>query len=128
MTLYEDQQCCRCGVWFGVPTGYTENRRKDKERFFCPNGHGQSYTESEADKLRRERDRLKQQEAMLMDENARLLREREKAEAETRRLKRRVSAGSCPCCQRSFSNMSRHMKTKHPEFIAENVVKLPKRA
>jgi hypothetical protein len=26
----------------------------------------------------------------------------------------------CPCCQRSFQNLSRHMKTKHPEYPGEN--------
>jgi hypothetical protein len=25
----------------------------------------------------------------------------------------------CPCCQRTVSQMARHIKTKHPEYVAE---------
>jgi hypothetical protein len=28
----------------------------------------------------------------------------------------RVASGVCPCCNRSFVNLRRHMKTQHPEF------------
>jgi hypothetical protein len=68
----ESIQCVRCGCIFGVPSGYLDGRRLDKESFYCPNGHSMSYNDSEADKLRRERDRLKQQLAekddMIADE------------------------------------------------------------
>ena len=35
------------------------NFKKTKQRFFCPNGHGQSYTKSTADELAEELDTAK---------------------------------------------------------------------
>lgn len=35
---------------------------------------------------------------------------------ESAKLKKRASAGICPCCNRTVSQMARHMKSKHPEF------------
>ena len=33
------------------------------------------------------------------------------------RLKRRVAAGTCPCCHRTFKQLTAHMATKHPDFV-----------
>jgi len=128
MAQFEEQDCVACFVRFGVPVGFTAARRRDSKSFFCPNGHSMSYREDEADKLRRERDRLKQQLAEKDDEIASQRSSREAAERQAAarkgqitRLKNRAAAGLCPCCNRSFHNMSRHMATKHPGFIAEEV-------
>lgn len=32
------------------------------------------------------------------------------------RLKNRIAAGVCPCCNRSFQNVARHMAGQHPDF------------
>lgn len=126
---FEEQKCCVCFVKFGVPIGYTNARRNDKSAFFCPNGHSMSYKESEADKLRLERDRLAQQLAYKDDEIARQKSLREGAErsasarkGQVTKMKNRVAAGVCPCCNRSFENLHRHMTTKHPTFTAEEVL------
>ena len=34
-------------------------------------------------------------------------------------VNKRVSNGTCPCCNRQFQNMRDHMRMKHPEFKAE---------
>lgn len=119
----ENVSCCNCGIVFGVPDAYVNARRADKAGFFCPNGHRLSFTESEADRLRRERDRLQQQLAQRDDEirrqkSLREITERKvsAAKGQVTKLKRRAQAGLCPCCNRTFSNMAAHMKTKHPEF------------
>ena len=31
-------------------------------------------------------------------------------------MKKRAQAGVCPCCTRTFTNVARHMKTKHPDY------------
>ncbi len=36
------------------------------------------------------------------------------------RIKNRIAAGVCPCCNRSFQNLSRHMSNKHPTFAGES--------
>lgn len=127
----DELNCNRCGCRFGMPDGFLNNRRSDKADFYCPNGHSMSYTESISEKLRRERDLLKQQTARLEDEKrqaeeaASLASIRaEKAEAATKRLKKRSSAGTCPCCARTFSNMAEHMKHQHPAFVADGGAKV----
>jgi hypothetical protein len=94
--------------------------------FYCSYGHKQFYLEGESEetKLRRERDRLKQQTARLEEEASLALVRAEKAERATKLLKKRASAGTCPCCQRTFSNMAEHMKHQHPQFVADGGAKV----
>jgi hypothetical protein len=139
--------CGKCGIEFHVPKRWQTDRRESKETFWCPNGHPRVYCESEADVIRRERDRLKQQiaerdDAIRREQNWRRA-ERDGREAAERRasaargqvtrLKNRASAGVCPCCNRTFSQLARHMAEKHPRFKAEavagdNVIPLPSQA
>lgn len=131
MTNFASIVCGKCGIEFGVPHAFdTEQRQQGKNGgFFCPNGHAQVYSESESDKLRRERDRLSQRLAEKDDD---IRREREGREAAERkaaaargqvtRIKKRVGNGVCPCCTRSFTNLRRHMEAQHPEYRADNVV------
>lgn len=124
--------CCNheCGISFAVPSWWARGKRETHTSFYCPNGHKQSYTaETSAEKMRRERDNAKQQLARAEQEaqEARILaaksvHAKELAEAATKRLEKRASAGTCPCCQRTFANMTRHMKQKHPAFSAKPVV------
>ncbi|CAD7023307.1 hypothetical protein REJC140_00162 [Pseudorhizobium endolithicum] len=120
--------CCRCGIRFDVSKTWKAARLNDKATFYCPNGDAQHFTESELDRVRRERDRLKQQIAERDDSIARA---RQRADAAERsasarkgvitRLKRRAAAGVCPCCNRTFENLLRHMSSQHPTFAAEEV-------
>jgi hypothetical protein len=89
----------------------------------CPNGHLQGWSKDvcEDEKMRRERDLLKQETARLEESITAERRLREEAEMALRKHKKRAAAGVCPCCTRTFSNMARHMKTKHPDY---NVVPL----
>lgn len=34
----------------------------------------------------------------------------------TTRIKKRIAAGVCPCCNRTFQNLARHMENKHKEY------------
>lgn len=42
--------------------------------------------------------------------------EREARKAVEKKLNR-VSAGTCPCCNRSFKQLAAHMKNKHPDYV-----------
>ena len=33
-----------------------------------------------------------------------------------------VSGGACPCCNRSFENLARHMATKHKDYVKREEV------
>lgn len=118
---------CKCDVW--IPDAlYEAAKASEKVSFHCAYGHSLVFPkgESETDKLRRERDRLAQRVAEKDDEIARQRKLREGTEkrlSATRgvitRIKNRVGHGVCPCCNRTFGDLSRHMATKHPTFAAE---------
>ena len=121
MTEMTPMQCGECGIEFHVPETWRAEKKQTGRGWYCPNGHSRVYKESDVDAMRRERDKAVQEQARLAEEVA-------VKEKEVARLKKRSSAGVCPCCTRTFTNMARHMKTKHPELLASNVVKLKSKA
>lgn len=128
--------CPTCFVAFAYPATMDKARRQDGKPFYCPNGHSIVYTDSENDRIRRERDRLKQQTAELEDRvrdwmNEATLQSNLRTEAErsiaamkgvVTKMKKRTANGVCPCCTRSFTDLRRHMASKHPGFSDDNVV------
>lgn len=130
MTTARWTNCARCKEPFALFPETETTLRRSQATFYCPFGHAQSFCpgESEEDKLRRERDRLKQQTAQLRDEVIHEAERREYAErrasaarGQVTRLKNRAAAGLCPCCNRSFANLSTHMTKQHPTFRAEPI-------
>jgi hypothetical protein len=130
---FELCECITCGVLHAMPAVLLDRDRAEGGYRYCPNGHQQGWSKeaSETERIRRERDRLKQDQARLEDER-RLAEERaslatvraEKAERAKKRLEKRASAGTCPCCSRTFSNMSTHMKRQHPSFVQDGGAKV----
>lgn len=122
-------QCPVCGVRYGLDKRFHEYREKGGTQdgkpasWCCPNGHSLVIGESEADELRRERDRLRQQLAckddLIADQRNKII----SSKGQITKLQKRAKAGTCPCCNRTFTNMARHMQTKHPDFNPK-VVKL----
>lgn len=117
------ETCFSCAVVFALPAALLKARRQDQGSFYCPNGHGQHYTESEAARLRRELDankrRAERAEASLCaarDQLDAAERSRSALKGVVTRQKRRAAAGVCPCCNRSFQALSRHMAAKHPDY------------
>ena len=45
--------------------------------------------------------------------------ERAKAQAELdkKRIEKRAKAALCPCCNRSFVSLARHIQSQHPELV-----------
>lgn len=109
--------CSSCGVIYGLPYGFLANRQEDTKVFYCPNGHTQQYSENEADRLRKQ---IQKTDELLEWEKARAA-SLEKSliaqKAQTAKLKNRIAKGVCPCCKRSFTVLSRHMKSKHPDYV-----------
>lgn len=122
----EKLTCCAegCGIVYAAPTSWIRDRRNDHATFYCPNGHqqwfpGKSETEKLRDELLRERQKLDQAKAdaeYQRNERARAERQASAARGQVTKLKRRASKGMCPCCNRYFGNLHRHMATQHPEF------------
>lgn len=113
-------ECITCGVPYAVSEAVFNQHVAEGGYHTCPNGHHQGWDKGgcERERLRRERDRLKQDAARLQDEISTQRRRAEDAEEKIVAAKRRSAAGVCPCCNRTFSALARHMKTKHPTVIS----------
>lgn len=116
--------CCVCGLTFGMPASYYDERRKDHARFYCPAGHRQFFTGlSEAERLRKE---LEAAQGRIATANSRVefyrresemqKRSRAAAKGQLTKIKNRIAKGVCPCCNRSFEDVARHMASKHPDY------------
>lgn len=114
------ETCYSCGCIFGMTVEFQENRLADKQRFFCPNGHGQSYTGKSASERAREAEVARdeaERARRAAEARAQALRDQlDAAERERKRHEERTKNGVCPCCKRSFVQLQRHMKAKHPEY------------
>lgn len=116
-------ECYSCSVLFAMPETLNKRLLRDGGEFFCPNGHGQIYAETEAARLRKKIEGM-----AVQSEHDKRMRKRAEQEAEVARrqaaarkgqitkLKKRSAAGVCPVCTRSFENLRRHMQTKHEGF------------
>jgi negative regulator of replication initiation len=72
---------------------------------------------------------LKRLLASKEDQLATMRVDRDRKEAQRRaekaaktKIKQRVAHGVCPCCTRSFSDLKRHMTTKHPDYANSEAV------
>jgi hypothetical protein len=118
-TTLEVEVCGVCGVLFAAPKVLIDHCRETGDNFFCPNGHTLVFDDYE-------NARLKRQLASTKDTLAFVRADRDQTEARLRSTKgvvtkqkkklARVAAGVCPCCNRSFQDLARHMETKHPDF------------
>lgn len=113
---------CWCGISHAIPADLEDYARRSGHSIYCPLGHEWIYNDTIKKKLReaeealeRERNRVKATRDLLAQE--------ERSHAATRghvtRMKKREAAGVCPCCDRTFRQLARHMKGQHPEYVAE---------
>lgn len=117
--------CFKCAVEFHVPTSLYTARKRDGASFWCPNGHEQHFCETNEARLSKQVERLQTQNANLLNavESERSVRKTaERSAAATRGLmtkaKNRIAKGVCPCCNRYFKELHRHMQDKHADYIA----------
>jgi len=107
--------CWVCGVRFALPTklwDYWNANGKDGG-FYCPNKCHLGVGESRACKAEKEAAalRAKLDQERMESSTARL--ERDKAQKAVKRLRTRAKAGVCAHCNRTFTNVARHMACKH---------------
>ena len=112
-----NMECGECGVLFWVTKNYYQERRRRKGLdWYCPNGHNRVFGETDVEILDR---KLKEEQSKLASAQFELM----AATKKVKRLEKRISNGVCPCCHRQFVGLTRHMKTKHPEFAQAEVTK-----
>ncbi len=121
------ESCCNCGIEFGMPLDFYHAAKADNNKFFhCPNGHSQHYTESETTRLKRQLDEANRMTTVIASKAERLLKEcnhlgvqLKSTKTRMRNLKTRIANGICPCCNRQFGNLRRHMTHQHPGYKPE---------
>lgn len=116
-------ECGECHVHFGMTTEMNQRKLNDGTSWYCPNGHGCVYGESEIQKLEKEVERIKANEQWEREAKERAY-QREKVlthrmaahKGVAKRLKNRIANGVCPCCKRTFQNLMYHMHNQHPDW------------
>lgn len=113
--------CPNCGVTIVMPEHLYNTRRNDHKIFFCPNGHqasfqGKTKTERELEEAQRQLEWARADAKRAKESRDAAQRQASAARGQVTKIKNRVGNGVCPCCNRTFQNLLRHMHTKHPEF------------
>lgn len=125
--------CPDCGGHFAIAQDYIDrcfelgNFRQTWACPYCKTARGfgegkQQQLEKQIAAAEREKERLGQTIVAVRQqrENARAEAEhfrksRDGMKGALRKLKIRVGRGVCPCCNRTFADLARHMSSKHPE-------------
>jgi hypothetical protein len=112
--------CSSCDVAFAMPAAMLRRRRDDGQVFWCPNGCQQVFRETQEQRLAREVEHLRASRQSLRDQLAASERSNRAMRGVVTKTKRRVGNGVCPCCNRHFVNLERHMKGQHPSYGDES--------
>ncbi len=111
--------CWVCGIHFALPEEYERKRAEDGKAWYCPNGDKISYGPSLVEQERKRAERAEARAVHERDQRQAAERSAAAYKGQVTRLKTRASAGVCPCCNRSFENVRRHMESKHPDYREE---------
>lgn len=115
-------ETCWCGTVHAVPRELADHAKRQRDEgvkqdgIYCPLGH--SWIFSGEGKVARLERKLREREDQLTAEIAARRAAEDQlaaAERERKRIAKRTSGGVCPCCNRSFVQLARHMKSQHPE-------------
>lgn len=115
--------CGVCGGVYAINERYREQCAQKGKSWRCPYCEcAWGYSVGENARLKKEVEALKQktaeverQRAAAVAEAEHFRRSRDIIQGKFNHEKKRVRNGVCPCCRRSFTNLRRHMATKHPE-------------
>lgn len=111
----------KCGIVFAVSNHFYTEARADHRSFYYPNGHSQWFPQkSETEKLQAEKLRLEasldfeRNRRVAAQESAKQARAEEKRQRTLRlNQKKRIEAGVCVHCHRTFPDVQQHMHDKH---------------
>ncbi|MDR1076087.1 MAG: helix-turn-helix domain-containing protein [Xanthomonadaceae bacterium] len=114
---FKTEVCCRCGMAFAMPADFQRRRIDDHNWFYCPAGHSQRYIgQSKAQRLQKELEKERELTQLERQRAADAIHELNMTMKAHRRMRKRVMNGVCPCCNRSFENLRRHMQSEHQDF------------
>lgn len=114
--LLQEETCCDCTTHFAMDGSLRTRLLESGGTFYCPNGHGQHYTETEVMRLRKEKQRLEGRLKWAESDAEYLKKEKTALKGQLTKTRNRIANGVCPCCHRTFQQLARHMDNKHPDF------------
>lgn len=102
-----------CDQQFGMPENWYLETKRTGATWWCPKGHPRVWLgETTEQKL----EAAEARQRHLQDQLEAAEREAENQRRTIIRERSRFANGVCPCCNRSFTNVRRHMSTKHPDY------------
>lgn len=115
--------CGDCGTAYGISRRYYDECVRDHSKHFhCPRGCRRHFVgKTEAERLKDQLDCEQRETARLRGERDRKDRQLSAARGRITKIKNRVGRGVCPCCNRTFVNLGRHMQGQHPGFTDQDV-------
>lgn len=114
---FEEVNCGECGGIYAINARYHSQKREKGGGWTCPycktswGFFGKTPVEKAREELEAEKQRHRATLARVNEAEA----VAEKLRKDAARAKKRAHAGLCPCCNRTFVNLQRHMATKHAE-------------
>lgn len=121
-TRLVDTDCYTCGMPFAIPDWLDKQAREKGRAWICPGcGSRTVYSKTKVqelqEKLEKERQRAYSREKHLEDQRQAAERSLRATKGQVTKLKKRIGRGVCPCCNRHFANVERHMASQHPEYV-----------
>ena len=116
--------CGKCGGIYAIAERYRAYKQENGGYWNCPYcqclwGFGASELSMVRDQLRTAEHQVEQERKRTewAQQDARITERRRRAlKGHLTKVKKRISHGICPCCNRSFENLRRHMKVRHPAY------------
>jgi hypothetical protein len=133
-TSLTSMTCPECAGVFAIAQNYIDEARRlgsFKQCWTCPycktqRGYGESAQEKEIARLKAEvaqqvawKEQARARESDALKEAEHFRKSRDGMKGQLVKVQRRVKHGVCPCCQRTFQNLQKHMSTEHPTYGGE---------
>ena len=104
-----------CGHYVALPPSRWQHLRETGETFWCPYGHQAVFQVTEVTRLTLELAQAQEVANFARQSEKTALLMLEAEQKVKQRLLRRIKAGICPHCHRTFQQLARHMESKHRE-------------
>lgn len=111
--------CCKCNAPFMMTQEANDRYLKNHKSFYCPYcGNEQYYLSDSKEDILKKKLEAAERGAELARRQRDSANNRARAEkAAKTRIKNRIKNGVCPCCNRTFLDLQRHMISKHPNYV-----------
>ncbi len=110
--------CGKCGGCYAIAERYRQEKQDETGHWHCPYCQQQwgFYGKTEAQKQRHRAEVAESRERAAQCRTRAMERSRNALKGVVTKTKRRIGKGVCPCCNRTFQDLQRHMAGKHPEY------------